>query len=356
MGQSAIEYRNHPLLQKNNFYNKITPESIFGNYKSEPPIQPPYKIGIVGVFKNNSSSSIFFSNAIKRSETLSDIVSDVYEFDYRRVNPSSGFIGKDCEMVKLSKKCDILIIQKGNGIPVDTVRECAKHATIIHWFMDWFPQFTCHPDTLAFSKYCHYRTATGYDTALLWSEQLNLPTYHVIDGTDPTTYYPEEVQKVYDVSFIGGTDAERDAIYKFLKKYRWNVAFFGPKYTGRFIFPDEFRSICSKSNIVLNISRGNYKGYSSLRLWNLLACGSLVLTKRIPYMREHLKLHAYHHLDKFESILELKEKIEFYMDNDRKRTGIGANARKFVINNRTWEHSVCELMYIAMNDHSYRRI
>lgn len=299
-------------------------------------IKLPMTIGIVGVFSANYSSSIFFSNSFEKLDSIKAVV----RFDYRKHLREPNFIQN---ITNLAKRVDLMIIMKGSGIPLQAFKLCSDHCSMLFWMMDTFSHFTQSPMMLENSIFCDYRTATGYGTCKLWEKKIDLPVHHVLDGSNPSIYYPSNKKKQYDITFIGGSDRERTSIYDFLKN-RYRVKFFGPTYSGRFIRPKEFREICCKSRILLNISRGNYEGYSSLRLWNLLACGSMVLTKKIPNMTKHMGLETDKHIVEFGNFVELIRKLDYYLENEEDRNKIAENGLNFLRLNRTWKHSAKEII------------
>lgn len=303
----------------------------------KPAVRLPLTVGIVGVFSTNYSSSVFFADAFEKLSSVKSVI----RFDYRRgLNERTNFIQN---MVDVAKKVDLMIIMKGSGIPLQAIKMCTTYCTTLFWMMDIYTHFSRSPMMLENSVFCDYRTATGYGTCRQWEDEIKLPVKHIIDGSDTKIYYPSKLKKQYDVSFIGGSDKERDSIYNFLKnKYR--TKFFGPKYSKNFVRPEEFRQICCRSHIVLNISRGTYEGYSSLRLWNLLACGSMVLTKKIPKMTEYMGLEADKDIVEFSNFVELSRKIDYYLKNSDKRKEIETNGLEFLKNNRTWTHSASEII------------
>lgn len=306
------------------------------------PLKSPIKIGAVGVFNNDFSSSIFFSNGFEKLDSVSSVI----RYDYRenlkrRINIAS-------DLLDLSRGVDLVIIMKGSGIPLQAIKLCSKQCSTLFWMMDIYSHFTRNQRLLENSLFCDYRTATGYGTCKLWGERIKLPVHHILDGSDTSIYYPTKTRKSYDVTFIGGTDRERDAVYNFIKN-RYKVKFFGPKYSRRFIRPDEFRQICNSSKIVLNISRGKLEGYSSLRLWNLLACGSMVMTKHIPNMRERMGLEADKNIVDFSNFLELQRKLDYYLEHSDKREEVEKEGLEFLRNNRTWKHTAGEIVDLVTN-------
>jgi spore maturation protein CgeB len=307
----------------------------------KPPIKLPIILGIVGVFSNSYSSSIFFSNAFEKLDGIKSII----RYDYRKsLKENINFV---TDIVKIARTVDLMIVMKGSGMPLQSFKMCAQYCPMLYWMMDTYSHFTKSPMMLENSLFCDYRTATGYGTCTQWEKTISLPVYHVMDGSAPTIYYPSEKHnKIYDVSFIGGSDRERDSVYSLLKD-KFKVSFFGPKYSAGFIKPEEFRKICCNSKIVLNISRGNYEGYSSLRLWNLLACGSMVLTKKIPNMTERMGLIDGVNIVEFNNIIELQKKVGYYLENEEERTKIEKAGLDFLINNRTWGHSAKDIINLV---------
>lgn len=312
-------------------------------------IKPPldkksFKVCVVGVFDNNFSSSIFFADGFKKL----DNVNSVLRFDYRRVlrRDRRNIVQS---MIEAAKQVDVMIICKGNGIPTQAIKLCATHCRVVFWMMDVYSHFNKGRQLLENSLFCDYRTATGHGTVDLWSKNIRLPVYHVLDGSDPSTYYPMNIPKQYDITFIGANDKERETIYEFLKKQKFNVKFFGPQFTN-FVYPKDFREICNRSKLVLNISRGKYEGYSSLRLWNLLACGTMVMTKTIPKMTEYMGLENNVHLVEFKNLVDLSSKVKHYLEHEDERIQIGNAGLNFLLSNRTWKHSASDIINLISTE------
>jgi hypothetical protein len=299
------------------------------------------KVCVLGTFNTEFSSSIYFADALKKIKG----VSFVKEFDYKKM--LQEIQDRDSQIkivVDLAREYDLLIIFKGLFLPYEAIREASKHCITYLWYMDWYNNIQNRTEL---SKYCHYRSATGYETACLLLEDIGLPVNHVLDAAPIEDFYPIGMYKKYDITFIGNPEEERTEIYTFLKKEGFRVNFFGLSYSGKFVYPKEFREICSQSKIVLNISRGNLVGYSSLRLWLLLACGSFVLTKHIPSMQKYLKLEAGIHLDEFRELPDLKEKIIYYLSKKHERRKIARAGLLHIKNHRTWLHSAQEVIDIV---------
>lgn len=320
----------------NKFYNKFDPLT-----------KEKVNVCIVGVFDPYWSSNTSFSRALQKREDIGEVT----EFDYRKcMKTKYNSIVNNIQ--ELSRNCDLMFIMKGNGIPVQAIKLASSNCLIYHWFPDWFPMFKQHKELFEISRYCHYRSATGWENAKLWSEKINLPVFHVFDGADPFFYFPTGDKKIYDFTFIGGIDTERKTVYEFLKKQGIKVSFFGPGFT-KFVEPGEWRKICSQSKITLNLSRGNYKGYSSKRLWDLGSCGSMVITKKIESMETYMNLKEKIHIVTFSNLINLKNLITFYLENEEERKKIAKNFREFVLKYRTWDNSVNNILNIVRNNEGF---
>jgi hypothetical protein len=290
------------------------------------------KVGIVGVINNQESSNY------KIYRELCNLVTAI-PFDYR-TEMSNDFPRFHEKLTILSRNVDVIIICKGSGISIDTIKEIGKKCKLYHYFMDPFDTLQRIPNLIEMSKYCDWRSATGKEIAMKWEDEIQLPVQHVLDGCDTTTYFKEQnINQIYDVSFIGTATSERNYIKEQLDKHKISNNFQGPGYT-QYINENEFRRICNQSKIMLNISRGIQIGYTSLRLWSTLGCGSFVLTKRIIDIEKYLNLYLMTHLDEFSSILDLVEKIRYYLNNENERNEIAHNAYGQIHNNVTWKHTV----------------
>jgi spore maturation protein CgeB len=254
------------------------------------------------------------------------------------------------ELGLLAAAYDLIIICKGNSIPTKTVQMLSQKSRVYLWFMDWWPQVQKSINVMEYSKYCHYRSATGYEVAVKWEKEIKLPVYHIMDGADPELFHPMKISKKYDVLFIGQKDPERLSVKEYLEKNTpYKISFNGPGFNEH-ADNEKFKRLCNSSHIVLNMSRGIVEGYTSLRLWSVMACGSMVLTKKIPNMNMRMGLVLKHHLDEFGSMEELKNKVDYYMKHVDKRIEMSRNARDYILNHRTWSHVAKEIILTTVNN------
>jgi len=324
---------------------KIKSPKILKDVKIKQPLDKyPITVCIVGAFSVPYSNNILLADAFEKL----DGVEKVIRYDYRKRLKTEG--NKILLSIReIAHKTDLMIICKGSYLHKEFFEKSVHMCRVIYWMMDVFTHFKSLKGLLSNTTICDYRSATGYDTAYKMMEETNLPIYQVLDGADLSVYYPENEKKIYDVTFIGTADNERIKTRDFLKSKGIQTNFIGPGFTS-YIPPNEFRKVCNQSKIVLNISRGNYVGYSSIRIWNLMACESFVLTKRIAEINKYLGLTIGKELSEYINIDDLEHKILWYLDHDDKRKEIAKNGLEFVRNNRTWKETAESFMVLAYNE------
>lgn len=320
---------------------------IMTNIKSNPIIIKSDKkltIGVIGNFSDSYSTNIRIADAFKRRKDISS----VYTYDFKE-SMGRKITEIFSQLNNLGDKCDYVIICKGGKIPPRAIQQLANRCKVYLHFMDYTKTLKGFPNIIEFSKSCHYRSSTGYGIAKDWENIINLPVYHIPDAGDPRTYYPIKSEKLYDITFIGSRTPERLSLFNTLRSFKFNVVFFGPGFN-KWVDPSEFNTICNKSKIVLNLSRGGHEGYTSVRLWNLLCTGSMVITNPIPNMTKRLCLEESNHLITYKHIVDIKNKIEYYLENEEKRNEIGKEGLRWVKNNRTWDHFADDILNIMNNE------
>lgn len=324
---------------------KIKSPKILKGVKIKQPLDKyPITVCVVGAFSVPHSNNILLADAFEKL----DGVKEVIRYDYRKRLRTEGT--KILFSIReAAHKSNLVIICKGSYLHKEFFEKAVHKCTVIYWMMDVFTHFKSLKGLLSNTTICDYRSATGYDTAHRMMEKTDLPVYQILDGADTSVYYPTNDKKIYDVTFIGTADKERIKIRDFLKNKGIQVNFIGPDFTS-YIPPDDFRKICNQSKIVLNISRGNYVGYSSIRIWNLLACGSFVLTKRITEINKYLGLTIGKELSEYTNLDDLLHKVEWYLNHEDKRKEIAKNGLEFVKKNRTWKEVAESFMVLAYSE------
>lgn len=171
--------------------------------------------------------------------------------------------------------------------------------------------------------------------------RLNPRTEFLMPGVDLETFRAMDIEKKYDVSFVGNTrgiQSDRQAVLESVRSIPGIQTFFGAAYMGN------LARVYNRSRIVLNIGFLN-RGFQ-LRILEAMACGSCLLTNRTPTLERVIRESR--HLGPIVDLYEqdsLMDRIRFLLEDDRWKT-YGEAGLKFAREN-TWEHRVQKIFQDA---------
>ncbi|MCX7698099.1 MAG: glycosyltransferase [Candidatus Goldbacteria bacterium] len=165
----------------------------------------------------------------------------------------------------------------------------------------------------------------GYDL------EINYPMY--IKNDDEKKYYGS------DIAFIGTYDEERAWWLNQIKDYNlkiWGNSWWKAnkdlqkKWMKKPAYGEEFNKICSSSKIVLNIIRKQNIPSHNMRTFEAPACKSFVLSTRTDEVKEFFEEDK--EIVLFSNPEELRQKIDFYLKNDKLREKIRESGYSRLIN------------------------
>lgn len=249
------------------------------------------------------------------------------------------------------KKIDILISSPFAGrfeLFVEFYASLRDKIKIVFWMFD---------DEMYFDSYSKYYCqiancviTTDY-FAVFNYEKFGIPAIFFFSTFSKNNYYPVEIEKDIDVSFLGDCNKnDRMEYINFLINNGIKVETFGRGSKNGFIEWDRFSEIFSRSKInlhftkldelnwinkdepLLNKVRGN-KG----RPIEIALTKSFCLSEYTPFFEITFEIGK--EIDVFYTKEELLEKIGYYILNDNKREEIAKNAYKKAIEN--YEAGVC---------------
>jgi hypothetical protein len=149
-------------------------------------------------------------------------------------------------------------------------------------------------------------------------------------------------ERIYDVGFVGkpgfNPQHERAVILDMLSNnFKMNdFTKFYPK--------EEITKIYSQSKIVVNIP---YNNDVNMRLFEALAGGSLLITKRIPNGQNELFKDG-ETLVEYTSEEDLQEKVKYYLEHEDERLKIASAGQKLALSQHTYKNRVDQLMATIM--------
>jgi len=180
-------------------------------------------------------------------------------------------------------------------------------------------------------EHCDYVFMSRW-SALQRASATNRNCYFLQECVDPAVNYPIEVPYAYDVSFIGSLNADGQ-VHADRERCHAEVGF--EVVTNAFGL--EHSRVVSQTRINLNFTEGDG---TSDRLYKILAAEGFLLTQPYTFMTKDFVPGE--HLETFESTVELKQKIAFYLRNSTQREAIAVSGRRRVgqFTTRRWAETV----------------
>ncbi len=252
-------------------------------------------------------------------------------------------VARDDEIITLCKNWapDFIIFAKCNGIDIRVFEEVKKVAPVCYWFADPYvtydnPEFFLKTETADFVT-CDKKNV--YEKSIT----LNPNTFITPDGYDRLAERPKEVEKQYNVSFIGNLYGDR-------KEKIEQIAH--PVDIINNVYGDEHSVAVSATKINLNFCTS--EGPSD-RVFKVLGTKGFLITDewadRPDYFEDGEDLVVFKDFD------DLNEKIEFYLKNDTERERIAANGYKKVqqYTRQEWARKTIEVLHNLNIDRSYTK-
>lgn len=270
-------------------------------------------------------------------------------------------------IAKLDKKCsqfqpDCILVLNGSNISVPVQKFLVERKTIL-WLWDSFRRSTLLNSfvNLADEIFCF-----EYEDLNFLADKNKIVHYLPL-GANEKIYFPREMERDIDISFIGLASKERlyllNKICERACEKNWNVKIGGifydnkhfwkkyifryrQEYLAKFIdnrifSAEEVAELYCRSKICVNI---NTTIHHSLSPRTLEICA----TKSFQLMNSGQNAHGLMNLETdlatFDSVDDLLEKIEFYLANDELREKIALAGYNSVMKNCTMKKSVEKLL------------
>ena len=290
------------------------------------------KVLYVGVFSPNSTN-------VSQARAFKTIGWNVKTYDYRERLGQVGIVKmRDNELIRLCEEYspDLVIFSKCNNMHYRVVDECNKTSRTALWYMDALNNFDS--ELIEKVKRVNYFIC-GIDGVIDHGKIHNSDTIFLPQCPDEEmNFMHENIEYKYDTTFIGnisphtGTHADR-------LKYKNEVGF--THLDG--VYGRKHNDAVNQSRINLNFAHTSTAG-ASVRVFKIMASGGFLLTTPWKGMEDLFEVGK--DLDTFTSPEELREKIEFYLNNKQKRDEIRLNGHKTVqkFMPKNWAQSIISTM------------
>jgi len=257
----------------------------------------------------------------------------VYDFSYREVAKNLTFLKrKKLGAKKMNEKLlgtihnvkpDLLLLGHSELVYTSTlkqIKESFPHIKIAMWWVDPFDRISHINDRLPYIDTFFATTSPAYYKQFFTNRTNFEYMPNMCDDSIETLKAFENQTYDYDLIFIGRSDDNRkDFIDKLSTIEEIDFKIFGNN-KQTLIFGQDFLHTISRSKMAVNYSRYNdIPLYSSDRVIQLLAQGSLVFSPKVP---EFNTLFTDDEIVYFNDFDDLKEKLIYYKMNDDKRMEI----------------------------------
>lgn len=284
------------------------------------------KILFVGVFdKSKKSTNTSQILAFKKNGN------NVVGYNYRSRAQTLGDQKRDEELTNLIKeRCfDLVVYSKCNVVSESVFSQSTKYSKTCLWFMDPLISYTeeIKRKTSLVDYFCCDKL-----NVLEEARKHNKNSFHVREGFDETVDNPvENVEKKYDVSFIGNLYGDRKVK---IDKINHNVNVINNAY-GR-----EHSNCVAQTKINLNFSTS--EGASD-RVYKVLAAGGFLLTNDWVGRENDFKNER--DLVIFSDIDDLNRKVDIYLQDEDKRNKIAKSGLQRVqhFNRHAWAKKIVDI-------------
>ena len=284
-------------------------------------------------FSESKFGQVFYSIDRKITNGLIRNGHFVYDFSYREIARNSTFLKrKKIGAKKMNEKLldtinnikpDLLLLGHSELVYTRTlksIKESFPDIKIAMWWVDPFDRISHINDRLPYLDAFFATTSPEYYKQFFTQRTHFFYMPNMCDNSIETLKAFENKEYEYDLIFIGRNDDNRkDFIAKLLDMKEIHFNIFG-HHKDALIFGQKFLNTIARSKMSINYSRYNdIPLYSSDRVIQLLAQGSLVFSPRIP---EFDTLFLEDEVIYFDDFDDLKEKLIFYKNNDEERVKV----------------------------------
>ena len=283
------------------------------------------KILFVGVFDREGKST-----NVSQILSLKKLDHEVSGYNYRQKAVLIGNEGRDKDLISTVKNrnFDLVIYSKCNVVSLETFREINKYTKTCLWFMD--PLISYNQEIRSKTALVDY-FCCDKENVLEEALKINNNSFHVCEGFDSNIEKPHNIEKQYDVSFIGNIYGDRaDLLGKIKRPVEIISNAYGKKHAVE----------VSKSKINLNFCTS--KGASD-RVYKILAAAGFLLTD--DWINRDKCFVDGEHCVIFDNIEDLNEKISYYLNNPKEAAKIASNGHKAVqkFNRLNWAKQIVGL-------------
>ncbi|MCX6031407.1 MAG: glycosyltransferase [Chloroflexi bacterium] len=219
--------------------------------------------------------------------------------------------------------------------------------TTLNWFTDdhwrfdsfsrhWAPRFTWGVTTSRFALQNYVTHGIGNVILSQWACNQRL-------------YYPMNLPKIYDVSFVGQPHGNRREVISRLRQAGINVQTWGYGWEKGKVTQYEMVRIFNQTKINLNLNNASVPGMDQIkgRNFEIPGCGGFMLTGRVQGLDEYYQ--ADEEIVGFADTDDLIDKVRYYLGHEEDRERIALKGYRRTIRDHTYDQRFAELFSRVMS-------
>jgi spore maturation protein CgeB len=188
--------------------------------------------------------------------------------------------------------------------------------------------------------------------AVQWYQKENVPALFFPEGSSLDFYHPLNIEKKYDVGFVGANYGYRKEIVQKIEKAGINITTFGKGWENGKLPLDKTNEFFNQCKIVLGAGTIGYcKDFFSLKLRDFDGplSGSMYIT---TYNQDLEELFEEDELVMYKTLDELVDKIKYNLENEQERKIIAKKGFEKVKNYYTYEQTLRKVFLTVGIDES----
>ena len=264
-----------------------------------------------------------------------------------------------CEFAQLERgepDGDLLALLKESSFKPDLILHPAPSG-----FLPWgfaqapFPTAYFHIDTF-FGTRERTRLAMFFDYAFVFHPGFEAGFRHaghprvflLPHAIDENLFAGPDCERIYEVGWVGSMkqgfyESRKRVIPQLAARFRMN------EWT-RWHNREEMANVYRSSKIVVNVNRDDHPQDASLRTFETMAAGALLVT-RVPTELTALGFVEGEHFIGYRSEKEIEDLVTHRLAHGEERNRIAMAARQLVVKEHTYDHRAKALLGVIANDH-----
>lgn len=302
-------------------------------------------------------SATYFPDGMEKGFRAAGFTEHIF-FDWQAVRLNCGILGCQSRMIGAAMQLEpdliFLHIQNASIIDEQTAIELSKHGFVVNYTFDcrqssemqWAYDIALHIGLTLFSCQEDVENCKSGRSAVMQS------------SCDLDWYTRTPNVRNHDVVFIAGNYAPTNLVFplaqqrvemvKYLKEEISTFKEYGMNWeVSQYINPQQEITIYNQAAIAINQNNFLREGYTSDRLWRIMACGTMCITSYFPGIEKLFEKGK--HLEWFHNFEELKGLINFYLSNPEKRENIAKAGSDWVRNHHSWQNRFEEMKHLIKN-------